>query len=396
MKLANGGKYHVSILDTDLYKLTMQNAIIRLYPDAFVRYEFILRTKRNFPKDFVKVLKDVIDSFRDIKLQPIEKTFLQDRIPFLPPMYRDFLQGYRYDPTEIITLEQLNQDLKIVIQGHWYRTVLWEVPLMATISELYFEMTEKELSQDILETLDTKKYQGLSEVGVPTADFGTRRRYSYRNHVRAIENMVRNLTCLTGTSNVHMAETHKLRAIGTHAHEWHQYHGACFGYRMATEMALDAWVQVYQGDLGIALTDTYTSEVFFKAFTTKHAKLWDGLRQDSGDIITFAHKAMDHYKALGINSATKSIVFSNGIDNLDTVRVIKNVCGNIRPGTGIGTWFTNDIPNIKPLNMVIKLTGVLLNGQWAGTVKLSDDRGKNTGAQEDIRLCKEVLNITEV
>jgi len=394
MKLANGGRYHVSLLDTDLYKLTMQNAICRLYPNAIVRYEFILRSNRDFPPNFVKVLKEIIDSYRDLRLQPIEKLYLKDKIRFLPSMYLDFLEGYRYDPTEIVTLEQLDRDIKIVIEGYWYRTVLWEVPLMATISELFFEMTGVTKTFPDLENLDAAKFQGLSEIGVLTSDFGTRRRYSYSNHARVVENMTRNLTCLNGTSNVHLAQLNDITARGTHAHEWHMYHGACYGYRMATSMALDAWVQVYQGDLGIALTDTYTTNVFFKAFTTKQAKLWDGVRQDSGDIKEFAIQTINHYRGLGINPQHKNIIFSNGINSLGTVQEIKDVCGDdIRPGNGIGTWISCDIPGVDPMNMVIKMTGVFIDGHWVGTVKLSDDQGKNTGKENDVRLCKQVLNV---
>jgi nicotinate phosphoribosyltransferase len=208
--------------------------------------------------------------------------------------------------------------------------------------------------------------------------------------------MVKNLSVLTGTSNVHLAMVNNLTPIGTHAHEFFMFHAAKYGFKMATQMALDGWICIYNGDLGIALPDTFTTDVFLRSFNTKYAKLFDGVRQDSGNPVEFTTKIVKHYQHLKINPLHKVIVFSDGINSLNILRDIKQACeGLILPRAGIGTWITNEIPNLKPLNMVIKMSGVYLDGQWVPTVKLSDNKTKHTGDPKMVSLCKQLLNISE-
>ncbi|NLE01138.1 MAG: hypothetical protein GX640_14820 [Fibrobacter sp.] len=155
---------------------------------------------------------------------------------------------------------------------------------------------------------------------------------------------------------------------------------------------MEKWIEVYQGDLGIALTDTFTTDLFFSIFDTRFAKLFDGVRQDSGDPIVFAEKAIEHYKKLRIDPMSKTIVFSDSL-NVDKVEEINNYCkGKIRPTYGIGTHLTNDV-GVKPLNMVIKLTAIRAGDKWVPTVKISDDKGKHTGDTDAVALCKQILCI---
>jgi nicotinate phosphoribosyltransferase len=161
---------------------------------------------------------------------------------------------------------------------------------------------------------------------------------------------------------------------------------------MANKLGMEKWVEVYQGDLGIALTDTFTSDVFFNVFDSKYAKLFDGVRQDSGDPIIFAEKTIKHYEKLRIDPMSKTIVFSDSLDT-EAVEKIHDFCkGRIRDSYGIGTNLTNDV-GVKPLNMVIKLTAIKINDRWIPTVKLSDHAGKHTGAIEAVNLCKQVLRV---
>ena len=344
-----------------------------------------------------------------------EKEFIREKCYYIDPVYLDFLAGYRYDPTEVF-IGQKGPELTVTVEGYWYKTVLWEVPLMATISELYFEMTGKVLDVDASRKINEEKFKELSLIGVLTSDFGTRRRFSFENHKLVLEDFRKNAKrVFMGSSNVFLSMVNDTAPIGTHTHEFFMYHAARFGFKLANQMALDAWSEVYQGDLGIALTDTFTTDVFFKAFTTKYAKLFDGIRQDSGDPVEFARKAMAHYQILGISPNSKAIVFSDGIDSFDAIRKIQRACDDpnigrspapmlgaerhnyrIQPRLGIGTWLTNDVlapDKVKPLNMVIKMTACLIDGDWISTVKLSDNKNKYTGDEKTIKLCKQLLGI---
>jgi len=383
-----------SILDNDLYKFTMQNAVIKIFPRAKVKYQFINRGKTKFPDGFSEKLRKEIAKFSRLKLTDEEKDFLEKKCYYLDPTYLDFLKGYRYDPSEVGVIQKDNE-LQIHIEGYWYRTILWEVPLMALISELYFKLTNQKIYDEAkIIDIARKKATKFNMLGVNVADFGTRRRYSFENHdriVKALKNYGK--PSVIGTSNVFFAKKYDLIPVGTHAHEWFMFHAAKYGYKMSNKLALDNWVHVYRGDLGIALSDTFTSDVFFSTFDTKFAKLFDGLRQDSGNPTEFADKAIAHYKKLRINPKAKTIIFSDGL-NIEKVEEIANCCQNkINISFGIGTNFTNDV-GVQPLNIVIKIIEAKAEGQeWTPTIKLSDTKGKYTGNKESIKLCKSLLNI---
>ena len=383
-----------SILDNDLYKFTMQNAIINLFPRSKVIYKFINRGKTKFPPGFGEELKKLIFQMSNITFFDDEKKFLAKICYYLPPTYFDFLAGYKYDPNEIY-ISQKGTDLDITIEGYWYRTVLWEVPLMAIISELYFEMTKPKIyEKSKIVKITQKKAEFFNNMGITFADFGTRRRFSHANHNLIIETLKKySPKSFVGSSNVYFAFKHNTSPIGTHAHEWFMFHAAKYGFKMANKLALENWVKIYRGDLGIALSDTFTTEAFFKSFDTKLAKLFDGVRQDSGDPIEFARKTIEHYKKLRIDPLSKVIVFSDGLDP-NKVEEIYDYCKDkIKMSFGIGTNFTNDV-GTKPLNIVIKITEAKPEGwEWIPTIKLSDSKGKYTGEIEMINIAKKDLMI---
>lgn len=384
-----------SLLDTDLYKLTMQQAVIALFPDEIVRYELIIRVPRDFPSDFSEVLKKEIAAMSTLELRPEEFDFLKKYCYFLNAPYIDFLRGYRYNPDEI-KVSQGGNALNLVIEGYWYKTILWEVPLMALISELFFKLTNQTpFPEEELINRTRCKIIRLETIGARFSEFGSRRRYSFANHDLVVATCAQFApTTFAGTSNLYLAMKYNCKAMGTQAHEWYMSIAALYGYKMANKIGMEKWVQVYHGDLGIALTDTFTSDLFFHDFDSKYAKLFDGIRQDSGDPIQFAEKAIQHYNTLRIDPLSKSIVFSDSLD-IDKVEQIHHFCkGKIRDSYGIGTHLTNDV-GVKPLNMVIKLTAIRINNSWVSTVKLSDDRGKYTGTSEAVSLCKQMLRIRE-
>ncbi|MFL9484981.1 nicotinate phosphoribosyltransferase [Chitinophagaceae bacterium LWZ2-11] len=388
--------FFLSLLDNDFYKFTMQQAVIKLFPNAKVAYQFINRGKHKFPEGFGDMLRNCVAGMSKLHLTNEEKRFLAETCPYLDPGYLDFLQGYRYDAAEI-TIEQKGEELSVAVKGYWYRTILWEVPLLALISELYYNLTGLErVGDDEVARITKDKIDKYNAINVTIADFGTRRRHSYKVH-RLVMSTLKKYggNSFIGTSNVHLAMLYDCKPIGTHAHEWFMFHAARYGFRMANALGLEHWVDVYRGDLGIALSDTYTTEVFFEQFDKKFAKLFDGVRHDSGEPIEFADKTIAHYKKMGINPLYKTIIFSDSL-NYDKVAAIAAYCkGKIQVSFGIGTNLTNDV-GLPPMNIVIKLTEAYPHDMhWIKTVKLSDEKGKYTGDPEMIELAKKILMIKE-
>ena len=393
-----------SILDSDLYKFSMQFAIMKTFPNAEVEYTFTNRNSTPFPDGFDYELRKEIDLMRNLALTQEEKSFLQEKCGhYLDRPYLDFLYGYRYDPSEVGVVLK-DGDLNIKIRGFWYRTVLWEVPLMALISELYFKMTgQKPTERRERQQNNIEKGKSFHVNSMLLSEFGTRRRYSYQIQdevVADLKSCYGSKDFLKGTSNVHLAMKHGLNPHGTHAHEWFMFMGAQYGFKMSNYMSLKHWSDVFHGELGIALTDTLTTDIFFRSFDTKFAKLFDGVRHDSADPFEFADKAIKNYLELGIDPSTKTIVFSDSL-NTDLCIQIHKYCTDIyskekiKHSFGVGTHLTNDV-GVKPLNMVIKLTAAKVLGEWIPTVKLSDNPGKHSGDKKTIELCKEILNIKEV
>lgn len=384
----------ISILDTDLYKLSMQQAVVKLFPHAKVRYSFINRGKTKFPEGFDKELRQKLQIMGGLFLTKLEKNFLEKKCPYLDPTYLDFLSGYRFDPSEVGIIQK-NGNLDITIEGYWYKTILWEVPLMAIISELYFNMTKQTILKETERRKNNQEKASLFRMNnIKYADFGTRRRYSYKNQKEVINDFKNDMTStFVGTSNVHFARLFNLRPIGTHAHEWFSFHAAKYGFKIVNQIAMEHWVDIYRGDLGIALTDTFTTNNFFQVFDTKFAKLYDGVRHDSGDPFVFLEKTINHYKKLGIDPLSKTIIFSDSLNPELVVKIANECQGQIKCSFGIGTNFTNDV-GVKPLNMVIKLTEAKPEGEeWIPTIKLSDVTGKNTGDKEMIIIAKKILGI---
>ena len=383
-----------SMLDNDFYKFTMQQGVIRLFPGAKARYKFINRGKHTFPPGFAKALQEAVDGMAALRLSREEKHFLQTTCPYLDPVYLDFLAGYCYNPEEV-HIEQHNDQLQVTIEGLWYRTILWEVPIMSLICELYYRLHKSDRISDEEVTERThNKITSYLNLGVTVADFGTRRRHSYQVQRLVVQALRQYGTgSFVGTSNVHMAMLNQTKPIGTHAHEWFMFHAARYGFKMANALGLQHWVEVYRGDLGIALSDTYTTDVFFKQFDKMYSKLFDGVRHDSGDPLLFADKVIAHYQQLGIDPQTKTIIFSDAL-NYDKVARIAEHCRNrIGMSFGIGTNLTNDVGSAA-MNIVVKMTEAHpADGEWTEVIKLSDEHGKYTGTERMIGLAKTILNI---
>lgn len=379
--------------DNDLYKFSVMHAIQKLYPWSVVKYEFTNRGGTKFPEGFADRLREEVEFMANLKLTREEKKFIEKRCYFFDPVFIDFLEGYRYNPEEVHISQSEEGELKVWIEGFWYRSVLWEVPLMAIISELYFKMQGIEPQE--VESKAITKAIALKDLKADFSEFGTRRRFSFDVQDRVVKSLKENAgNYFKGTSNVYLAMKHNTTPIGTMPHEWFMYHGAVYGYRAANMKALEAWVDVFQGSLGITLTDTYTTDSFIESFSQKQALLFDGVRWDSGDPIEFIDKVIQFYVENRIDPASKTLVFSDSL-NLDLVKKIKeHVNGRVHDTYGIGTFLSNDV-GAKALNMVIKLTDVKPNPKvkYHKAVKLSDVKGKNTGDAKEIELCKLTLDL---
>lgn len=377
-----------SILDTDLYKFTTSYAYMKLFPQAEGTFTFHDRDNTEYDEEFLSLLKLELSSLGMLKLQDKEFEFVNKSIRFIPQCYWEWLKGFQFNFSLISAYLDEENHLHIEVTDKLYKVTLYETPILAIVSEI----RNKWLGNTINDDNYIKKLREKIDISYVWAlkfsEFGMRRRFSY-----AVQDTVcsylKNAVYCTGTSNVHMAMKHGMNIVGTHPHEWFMFHGAEFGYKRANYLALENWVNVYDGDLGIALSDTYTTDVFLKNFSRKHAKLFDGVRHDSGDPYKFVNKVIDRYKELGINPTTKTIIFSNALD-FSTYKDIALYCNHrINCAAGIGTNLTNDC-GFKPANIVMKLTKCRMNSNqpWYNCIKLSDDVGKHIGCSKEIEICK--------
>lgn len=383
-----------SILDTDLYKFTTSYAYMKLFPQAVGTFEFFDRDNTQYTEEFIEQLRMEISNFCSLRLTHDEQDYMTTHCRFIPSMYWEWLSVVKLNSGKVQVWLDEDKHLHIKVIDYLYRVTLYEVPILAMVSELRNKMLNNTINMsDVLARLAPKIVLS-NQNQIFFSEFGTRRRYSYSVQENVIKDLKSNAIYCTGTSNCYLAMKYDMPMMGTHPHEWFMFHGAMYGYKQANYMALENWVNVYDGDLGIALSDTYTSAVFFKNLSRKQAKLFDGIRQDSGDEFKFVTNAIARYKELGIDPTTKTIIFSNAL-TFDKALEIREYCrGRIRCAFGIGTNLTNDTGH-KPSNIVMKLTSCQMNKNQPvfDCVKLSDDLGKHTGNAKEVELCLSELRI---
>ena len=386
-----------SVLDTDLYKFTTSYAYSKLYPRAYGQFRFIDRGKTTYPQGFAEELKKEIQEMSKLALTKDEAGFLYRELPYLPPTYIDFVRGFRFDPEEVKVEQDAEGHLSIIAEGLLYRVTLWETPILALVSELYYKRLGAQPDMEYTERTIISKARKLAEHGITFSMFGMRRRFSAAIEDRVTELLKEHAAgYLFGTSNVYYAYKHGLRVSGPHPHEWIQFHGAMFGYKMANYMAMEDWINVYDGDLGTVLTDTYTTDVFMRNFSKKHAMLFTSLRHDSGDPLQFTEKVIARYRELRVDPTIKYIIFSDGLDPERAIEIANYCKGRIGASFGIGTNFSNDVGNgVRPMNIVMKLWKCKMTEKerWNPCVKLSDVDGKHTGEPEEIELAQRTLGL---
>ena len=384
-----------SILDTDFYKFSTSYAYMKLFPDAEGTFEFNDRANTEYDEDFIKQLRIEFASLGMLFLDEKEFKFVCNEIRFIPQFYWEWLKSFNFDFNKINVYLDGNKHLRISVTDKLYKVTLYETPILAIVSEIRNKWLGYSANIEEVKSKLESKIALSNEHKLKFSEFGMRRRFSYNVQDEVCKMLKEKATYCTGTSNVHMAMRHNMKVMGTHPHEWFMFHGAQYGYKQANYMALENWVNVYDGDLGIALSDTYTTAAFLSNFSRKHAKLFDGVRHDSGDPYKFVNNVIKRYKELGIDPTTKTIIFSNSLD-FETYKEISEYCqGRIRCAAGIGTNLTNDC-GFTPSNIVMKLSNCRMNSRqiWCTTVKLSDDEGKAMGFEDEIGNCLYELGLT--
>lgn len=365
-----------SLLDTDLYKFTMMQAVLHQYPGAEAEYRFKCRTAGVNLAQYLDEIEAEIDALCRLRFTAEELDWLRG-LRYLKPDFVDFLELFRLKKrhVQLRPSASVPGEIDLTLKGPWLHTILFEVPLLAIISEVWMRhQGEVDLAvaearlRDKLQPLKTPAYAGCT-----ITDFGTRRRYSHAWHARLVPVLMAELgTQFAGTSNVLWAMRHGLTPHGTMAHEWLQAHQALgFRLRDSQKAAFEAWAQEYRGDLGIALSDIVGLDAFLSDFDMYFCKLFDGMRHDSGDPVAWGERIIAHLARQKVDARSKTLVFSDGLDIPAVLRLYDHFKGRVRPAFGVGTNLTNDV-GPKPLQIVLKM--VRCNGQ--PVAKISDTPGK--------------------
>lgn len=350
-----------SILDNDFYKFTMMYAVQNLYPQVRAEYRFINRTPQiKFDTCFLEALKKGVQDLEKLKLTDDEYDWLES-LDLFPKNFLDTLWKFRYNIESIDIYLDKQKQLHLAVKDNWWKSILLEVPLLALITENYFQDKPVDLEDYYKRTYEKGKI--LSSHGCNFAEYGTRRRRSFEVQKTVLSAFMdlgkaQEKSTYMGTSNVYFSKFFNTRPLGTVAHEWIMAHGGLFGLKGANKKAFEAWLDVFNGNHAIALTDTYTSDSFFGEFTPQMALIYSGLRQDSGDPFLFVDKAERFYKSLNIDPTTKKIIFSDSLTVGKVLKIENYVAERFQCAYGIGTHFTNDLPEEKALNVVIKLYAI--------------------------------------
>lgn len=364
-----------SLLDTDIYKFSMMQAVLHQFPAAEVEYRFRCRTPDVDLRDLKQDIEREIEHLCSLRMDPEELNFLASQRYFK----RDFIEFLRLFQLQSRFVEVTEEDgrLAITICGPWLHTILFEVPLLAIVSELYTQRTHPSLDLGEGRRRLDEKIEQVRALDRPDefifADFGTRRRFSRAWHDEVVETLASRIpNTLRGTSNVRLARELDLVPIGTMAHEFIQAAQA-LGPRLAEtqRFAFEVWAREYRGDLGIALSDTYSLKAFLRDFDMYFCKLFDGARQDSGDPFAWGEAMIEHYTTNRVDPRTRNLVFSDSLNIPKAAEIWQRFRDRINVTFGIGTNITHDT-GTDPINIVIKMTRC--NGQ--PVVKLSDSPGK--------------------
>ena len=396
-----------SLLDTDLYKFTMMQAVLHQFPGAQVEYKFKCRNPGVQLAPYVQEIRDEVRALCQLQFQEAELAYLRS-LRFVKSDFVDFLSLFRLNEKYITITPLDNGEIDISIKGPWLHVIPFEIPVLAIVNEVYFRNTQP--VPDFMEgrrRLDEKiallRGEGLE--GLKIADYGTRRRFSRAWHEEVLRVLCAKLGTgaqrpepghgpgqFAGTSNVLYAMRLGITPLGTMAHEFLQ---ACqaLGPRLRDSQifGLEAWAKEYRGDLGIAMSDVYGMEAFLRDFDLYFCKLFDGARHDSGDPFVWGERMLEHYRKNRVDPLNKTLIFSDALTIPRTIELYQRFHGRCQLAFGIGTNLTNDL-GYEPLQVVIKMTRC--NGQ--PVAKLSDTPGKSMcDDQKYLAYLRQVFEIPE-
>lgn len=393
-----------SLLDTDLYKFTMLQVVLHQFPQTHSVYHFRCRNldETQYPlTDILDDLNEQLDHLCTLKFKDDELQYLRS-FRFIKSDFVDYLELFQLKRRFITAGVDEEGRLDIWVEGPMVQAMMFEIFVLAIVNELYFRRIR---SDAVLEEGERRlqaklvlleQYQTQHQADEPpflVSDFGTRRRYSFewqKHVIAAFHHHFPNI--FRGTSNVLLAKELNITPIGTMAHEFLQaFQALDVRLRDFQKAALETWVQEYRGDLGIALTDVVGMDAFLRDFDLYFAKLFDGLRHDSGDPYEWGDKAYAHYRKLKIDTKTKMLTFSDGLNLEKAWELHQYFKGRFKVSFGIGTNLTNDMGQ-TPLNIVLKL--VECNGQ--SVAKISDSPGKTmTDNDTFLAYLRQVFQIAE-
>ncbi|EML0285687.1 nicotinate phosphoribosyltransferase [Vibrio parahaemolyticus] len=381
-----------SALDFDVYKVNMMSAVAALYPDAMVSYKFIVRSEEDLSELLPEVKAEVL-KLQDVRFTEDEIAYMKRVAPYLKPEFVEALRHFRFNPQSDVsfhnkTMSDGSSQLRIRINGLWKETILYETIIMSIVSEVRSRQRWSDIPFEQFQTVLEDKVRYLKAelerrniTNFKFADMSTRRRFSFQAQRTMLEYLSKELPqCLTGTSNYHLARELDLTPIGTVAHEWFMGHQALVNVRDSQKIALQRWQKMFNGALGIALTDTIGIDAFLKDFDEELSHAYVGVRHDSGCPFTWGEKMIAHYESLGIDPMTKTLVFTDGLNFEQALDICEHFQGRVQVSFGIGTSLANDMGNYvndqgeayQPLSIVIKM--VTCNG--SPVAKISDEPEK--------------------
>ncbi len=380
-----------SLLDLDAYKITMMQAVHSLYPDALVRYELIVRSDEDV-SDLLPQVREQVNQLADLRFTDQDIAYLSQSMPHLQGSFLQSLRYFHFMPRRQVEFGIVKQSgkrqLRIGIEGTWRDTILYETMIMGIVSEVRSQKHWADVPSDypieVLKDKITHLREQLAARNITNfklTEMGTRRRFSARTQSDVMQCLQEEIPdLLLGTSNVYFARKYNLPAIGTIAHEWFMGHQALVNVRDSQRVALEQWLEVFDGRLSVAPTDTLTIDAFLKDFNPHLAKAFDGVRHDSGCPFTWGDRIIAHYEKLGIDPKSKMLIFSDGLNFDEALDICEYFAGRANISFGIGTFLTNDLAGwrnsqgkkYKPLSIVVKL--VECNG--SPVAKISDEPEK--------------------